>query len=248
MIILSLGSDIVGYSCAIADSLKEFIYGLKREKNYFDYFQLRFYVITEILNGEKLDFMKSIKYRYKPNNYNLVEFPQFEFLFSFHDIQKVGDEDKKRCTLMYQERFNRFYNSIINEDKIIFIRFAKLPSNINDKEVDKFLKKVCSINKKNAIIHFVLITMSDLFYEISYYKNPPKNCVITIININKQIAIENMNSQTYSDIIWSYQDVIKHIYNNLLDDEEKKKIIPSWKMNKEQMFLWNEQKEEKKNI
>jgi len=128
MKIISLSSNIAGHACAVACIIKKDYYNNNCETNFFDYLEISFLSIIQLLSLDNLiiDNLLSSK-NIKPNkdNKNTLLFDYFDKVYSHHDlILNYNDNDYNNVIQKYHRRYNRFIETIKNQDKIFFVRFG----------------------------------------------------------------------------------------------------------------------------
>jgi hypothetical protein len=214
MKIISLSSSIAGPACAIASIIKKDFYNNNCETNMFDYLEVSLESIIQVLNIKinNLDIEDHLK-----NNISIIKnidgnnsvfFNNFDKLISHHDL--ILDYDItifNNFIEKYKRRYFRLINSIINEDKIFFIRFGK------DKEesINNFINIVKSINNniKIIFIHLYFDENNKVnnyniknYYYINFYNN---------LDLNKKYS-ENL---FYKTMEFNWDSVFEIIHNNI---------------------------------
>lgn len=212
MKIISLSSTIAGPACAIATIIKKKFYNDNYKTNIFDYLEISFDSIIEILEiKNNIDFDRKIKENYEiilnKTGKNSVYFKNFNKIISHHDlITNHTEVDFEDFINKYKRRYDRLFNTINEENKIFFIRFG-----IEEKDkIEKFINEVNKINKE-LIVYFINVYYDDkcnCLYEIDNYY--PIN-FFNYIDYNKKYN----DDPFYKTLEFNWDYIFDIIKNNL---------------------------------
>ena len=232
MKIISLSSNIAGPACAIGVCIKKYFYNNNYKTNIFDYLEISFVSIIQILNMDynDIDYL-SYNNNIEKNNDGkyTVKFNNFDKIYSHHDLNdNYTENDYNEFIEKYKRRYKRLINYIKNENKIFFIRYG-----IEDLEEIKSFINI--INKINPNLVFFLI--------IVVYDESQKEVNSEYININpynlNNVYFYNFYNNLDKNLIYSedlfhktieynWKDIYNIIFNNLDEnniDDSKDKFI-----------------------
>ena len=213
MKIISLSSSIAGPACAVAKSIKKYFYNNNYQTNMFDYLEISFLSILQILYLDKDDInylnLNNEIFLNKNGN-NSVKFNNFDKIISHHDlIQKYSQNNYNDFIEKYKRRYYRLINDIENEDKIFFIRYG-----IEDNEIiNKFIDKILIINPLLKV-YFIIVD-----YNENNEKINNKNYIY--INFYNHENIKYNNDLYYRTIEYNWKIVYDIIFKNLNVSEQK---------------------------
>ena len=198
MKIISLSSSIAGHACAISQCIKKYFYNNDYKTNMFDYLEISLLSIIQILylNNNDINFLhENNEIISNINGNQSVIFKNFDKIISHHDLKNnFSIDDYNNFIKKYQRRYYRLLDTIINEDKIFFIRYGIEDSVI----IDDFMKRINEINPK-LIVYFINVNCDKNNENINYnIKN------VYYINFYKDNIIynENLFYQTF-DYDWN---------------------------------------------
>jgi hypothetical protein len=214
MKIISLSSSIAGPACAVAKSIKKYFYNNDYQTNMFDYLEISFLSILQILylENDDINYLNLNNEIYlNKNDFNSVKFTNFDKIISHHDLKKIySEDDYKNFIDKYKRRYYRLINDIKTEDKIFFIRYGIENNNI----INEFINKILIINP-NLKIFFIIIDYNEKHCDY----NDKNYIYVNFYNHNKNIQYDN--DLFYKTIQYDWKVVYDIIFNNLNSSEKE---------------------------
>jgi hypothetical protein len=222
MKIISLSSSIAGPACAIGISIKKYFYNNNYKTNIFDYLEISFLSIIQLLNMkyDDIEFLSDNNYIEKNNDGKYtVKFKNFDKIYSHHDLNdNYSEKDYEEFIEKYKRRYKRFINYIKNENKIFFIRygiedfneielFINTVKNINSNLAIFFINVFYDENKKNNIINNSFYNLKNIYF-YNFYETIDKNLKYS----------ENLFDKT---IEYNWKDIYNIIYDKLEENDKK---------------------------
>jgi hypothetical protein len=221
MKIISLSSSIAGPACAIGVCIKKYFYNNNYKTNIFDYLEISFVSIIQLLNMNysDIDYL-SYNNHFEKNSDGkyTVKFLNFDKIYSHHDLSdNYSESDYKNFIEKYKRRYIRLIDYIKNENKIFFIRYG-----IEDlEEIKSFISIINKINPK--LIFFLIIIVYDDSNNI--IKNNNVNCYnlknVYFYNFYYKLDKNLIYSENLFDrtIQYNWEDIYKIIYDNLDEND-----------------------------
>jgi hypothetical protein len=221
MKIISLSSSIAGPACSIACSIKKHFYTEPNSypTNIFDYLEISFNSIIQILNTNNIESLLNNNYEIFPNNdnKNSIKFNNFEHLISHHDLSNNYNETEFYNIIdKYKRRYYRLINEIKTQDKIFFIRYGyeNIENFIIFKEVINKINPDLKIHYFN-IIYDSVNNIQEIFNE-----------EYTLINFHNYIDItKNYSENLFFKLMEIDWNIIYKIISINLTEDQKKKLI-----------------------
>jgi hypothetical protein len=222
MKIISLSSSIAGPACAIGTCIKKYFYNNDYKTNIFDYLEISFISIIQILkmNYDDIEYLSYNNVIEKNNDGKYtVKFNNFDKIYSHHDLKdNYSEDDYNEFIEKYKRRYKRLIDIIKNENKIFFIRYG-----IEDlEEINLFINTINNINQNLKVIFI------NVFYDEKNENNIINNDFYTSQNIYFYNFYENLDKNfTYSEnlfnrtIEYNWKTIYNIIYNNLNENDRK---------------------------
>lgn len=204
MKIISLSSNIAGPACSIACCIKKFFYNNNYKTNFFDYLEISFTSVLQILrlNENDINYLSIDENNSFINNTNkkTVIFSNFDKIYSHHDLNSNHNIDELNIFYeKYKRRYHRLINYIKNENIIFFIRYG-----IEDEsQICEFIEIIKELNS-NLKVYFINI------YEYDYSTN--KLSVNSLENDNKSIYNKINNLDNFIEINYNFYIDKNRIY------------------------------------
>ena len=189
MKIISLSSNIAGPACAIACCIKKKFYNNNYKTNFFDYLEISFTSILQILRLKENDinYLSIDENNSFINNTNkrTIMFSNFDKIYSHHDLKVDHTVDELNIFFeKYKRRYHRLIEYIKNENIIFFIRYGIE----NESQICEFIEIIKKLNPVLKV-YFINIYESnnhnksiynkinnlDNFIEINYNYHMDKN-------------------------------------------------------------------------
>ena len=147
---ISLASSYAGNACGIKESINR--YNIIGKTHFFDWLICSMRSVNEVLEGKEILFDTNYTY---PNSLGTtsINFLNFNLLISHHDIVEPSDDKIKETIERYKRRYERFINTVKEENKIFFIRYCKHTYDIEEDQINLFIQKIKNINT-NLIFKF----------------------------------------------------------------------------------------------
>jgi hypothetical protein len=193
MKIISLSSNIAGPACSIACCIKKFFYNNNYKTNFFDYLEISFTSILQILRLKEND----INYLSIDENNSFInntdkktiKFNNFDKIYSHHDLKADHSIDELNNFFeKYKRRYYRLIEYIKNENIIFFIRYG-----IEDEsQICEFIEIIKELNQQVKV------------YFINIYEND---------NINKSVYNKINNLDNFIEINYNYHIDKNRIYS-----------------------------------
>jgi len=198
---LSLSSSYAGNACAVRQSIINYTTN-SNETQFFDWLVTSMKSVNQILENTPIIFENNYIYSNSLNTTS-INFKNFDFLTSHHDIHEFNDNSINEITEKYIRRYERLINTIKNQKKINFIRYCKNSTNIEEEEILIFYKNIMNINP-NLLFNFILISdCNDLVIPNSLLKDN-----FIYINLNNYVDDDIVNeTNNYYKIIKTYKCV-----------------------------------------
>ena len=189
MKIISLSSNIAGPACSIGCCIKKFFYNNNYKTNFFDYLEISFTSILQILRlkDNDINYLSIDENNSFINNTNkrTIMFSNFDKIYSHHDLNVILTANELNIFFeKYKRRYYRLIEYIKNENIIFFIRYGiEDESQIYEfieiiKELNPQLKvyfiNIYESNNDNSSIYNKINNL-DNFIEINYNHHMDKN-------------------------------------------------------------------------
>lgn len=228
MKIISLSSNIAGPACSIACCIKNFFYNNNYKTNFFDYLEISFTSILQILRLKENDinYLSIDENNSFINNTNkkTIMFSNFDKIYSHHDLKANHSFDELNNFFeKYKRRYYRLIDYIKNENIIFFIRYGIE----NESQICEFIEIIKELNPQLKV-YFINIYESNENKSIYNKINNLDNFIE--INYNDYIDINRIYSKEafYRLKEYDWNVIYKIIYKKLEyanEKEEQEKLL-----------------------
>ena len=200
MKIISLSSNIAGPACSIACCIKKFFYNNNYKTNFFDYLEISFISILQILRLKEND----INYLSIDENNSFInntdkktiKFNNFDKIYSHHDLNTDYSIDELNNFFeKYKRRYYRLIEYIKNENIIFFIRYG-----IEDEsQICEFIEIIKDLNPELKV------------YFINIYENDGVFCKLQLPSVSLAAphpeATENKSAYNKINILDNFIEI-----------------------------------------